>query len=125
MGLTDAGAVAAASLIAGDGGVTAFNAANAYVGIGDSSTAFASSQTDLQASTNKTRKLVDTVVRTTNSVDYTSTFGTTQANYQWLEIAVFNASSGGTMLSRKVISLGIKPNTEQWSVTATVIYVAA
>jgi hypothetical protein len=126
MALTDAGAAAAGRLIAGDGTIAAFNAANAYVAVGDSNATFAASQTDLQG-TNKTRKLVDSVTINSGgaSVDYTATFGTTQANYAWLEIAVMNASSGGTMLSRKVISLPVKTNLEQWTITATVAYSAA
>lgn len=124
--LTDAGAIAAASLIAADGGVTAFNQANAAVGVGDSSAVFASSQTDLQAATNKARVGLDVApVRTAGSVDYTSTFGTSVANFPWNEVGVFNALSGGTMLSRKVVSLGTKPNTESWTLTATVVYAAA
>lgn len=126
MPLTDAGAAAAARLVAGDGTIAAFNASNAYVGIGDSTTAFASSQTDLQG-TNKTRKLVDSVTINGGgaSVDYTATFGLSQANYSWSEIAVFNASTSGTMLSRKVISLPAKTSLEQWTITATVVYAAA
>lgn len=121
MGLTDQGAIAVAALVAGAGTITPFNAANAYIAVGDSAAAEATSQTDLQG-VNKTRKLVDSVAIAANAVDYTATYGTTQANHAWLEIAVTNAALAGTMLSRKVISLGIKPNTEQWSVTATVVY---
>ena len=43
-------------LITGQGG-TAFSNANAFLGVGDSSTAPAVSQTDLQAATNKTALL--------------------------------------------------------------------
>lgn len=126
MPLTDAGAIAAASLIAADGGVNPFNQANSFVGVGDSSAAFASSQTDLQATSNKLRVALDSApVRTSNSVDYTATFSTAQANFAWNEIGLFNSGSSGTMLSRKLISLGTKPNTEAWTVTATVVYVAA
>jgi hypothetical protein len=126
MGLTDAGAAAAGRLIAGDATILPFNAANAYVAVGDGNTAFLSTQTDLQGS-NKTRKLVDSVTINSGglSVDYTATYSTAQANYAWLEIAVTNAPSGGIMLSRKVISLPAKTNLEQWTITATVVYSAA
>src|SRR5271154_6153221 len=40
-------------------GVTAFDNTNAYIGVGDSSTAAAATQTDLQASANKLRKAMD------------------------------------------------------------------
>jgi hypothetical protein len=43
-------------LACGLGTPTAFSNANAYIGVGDSTTAESASQTDLQASTNKTYK---------------------------------------------------------------------
>lgn len=107
--------------------VTAFNNANAYIGVGDSSTAFAAGQTDLQASTNKTRKAMDATYPSggSNVIAFRSTFGTSDANYAWNEWGIFNASSGGTMLSRKVESLGTKTNTQTWQFTATLTFTTA
>lgn len=101
--------------------VTAFNNANSHIGVGDSSTAFAASQTDLQAATNKLRKAMDATypTRATNVLTFRSTFGTSEANFAWNEWAVFNASSAGSMLSRKVESLGTKTNTQTWQFTVT------
>lgn len=125
MALTNAGAIVAASLMHGFADVNPFDQANTYIGVGDGTAAFAASQTDLQG-VNGTRQVLDSVpVKTSNSVDLTATFGTTQANYDWNEIGAFNAASAGTMLSRKLISLGTKPNTEAWTVTLTVVYTAA
>jgi hypothetical protein len=92
-------------LLAGAGG-TAFNAANAYIGIGDSSTAAAVGQTDLQAASNKTRVAMDSTFpsRSGQVMTYKATFGTGVANYAWNEIALFNASSVGTMFSRALVS---------------------
>lgn len=96
--------------------VSAFNNANAYIGAGDSSTAFAAGQTDLQAATNKMRKAMDATYpqRSVNVITFRSTFATGDANWAWNEWGVFNASSGGTMLARKVESLGTKTNTQSW-----------
>lgn len=107
--------------------VTAFNNANAYIGVGDSTTAFAAGQTDLQASTNKTRKAMDATYPSgsSNVITFRSTFGTTDANYAWNEWGTFNASSGGTMLSRKVESLGTKTNTQTWQFTVTLTFTTA
>ncbi len=57
---------------------------------------------------------------------FVSTFGTSVGNYEWLEIGIFNASSGGTMLCRAVQSptLGTKANTQVWTLTTTVTYTA-
>ena len=128
MAITNAGAILAASGIIGDGGVTLLNNANAYVGLGDSSTAFSAAQTDLQAATNKVRKAQNGGYpqRTSNVLTFQSTFGTGDANYAINEFGVFNASSSGTMFNRKVdSSLGTKTNTQTWVVTVTVTVQAA
>jgi hypothetical protein len=92
---------------------TPFNNANSHIGVGDSTTAFAVGQTDLVAATNKLRKAMDSTYPSgaANVITFRSTFGTGDANFAWQEWAVFNASSAGTMLSRKVESLGTKTNT--------------
>ena len=42
-------------------------------------------------------------------------FGSADANHNWNEFAVFNASSGGTMLNRKVSSQGTKASGQTWT----------
>jgi hypothetical protein len=66
----------------------AFNAANSYIGVGDNNggtTAFASSQTDLAASTNRLRKVVDGAPTqpAANTMRWVATFGTSDANFEW------------------------------------------
>ena len=102
--------------------VTAFNNANAHLGVGDSTTAFAATQTDLQAATNKLRKAMEATYpqRSTNVLTFRSLFGTSEANFAWEEWGVFNASSGGTMMSRKVESLGTKTSAQSWQLTTTI-----
>ena len=121
MALTDAGAILIAQMVRG-ASVTALNAANAHIGVGNSTTAFAASQTDLVGAS-KTRKAMDSGYPSgaSNVLTYQSTFGTSDANYAWDEWGLFNASSGGTMLGRKVDALGTKVNTQSWTfqVTAT------
>lgn len=106
---------------------TLFNNANAYIGVGDSSTAFAASQTDLQAATNKLRKAMEATYPTiaTNVVTFRSLFGTSDANFAWQEWAVFNASSSGTMLNRVVESLGTKTSAQSWQFTVDLTVTAA
>lgn len=91
--------------------ITAFSNANARIGVGDSSTAAAASQTDLQAATNKLRKGMDATFpsRASQTLSFKSSFTGAEANYAWAEWAIFNAASGATsMLNRKVESLGTK-----------------
>lgn len=107
--------------------LTNFANANAYIGVGDSTTAAAATQTDLQAATNKLRKAMDatypqhtdgTGAATNAQVVFKATFGSAEANFAWQEWGVFNASTGGRMLNRKVENLGTK-TTGTWSLTCT------
>lgn len=109
-------------------GVTAFDNSNAHIGVGDSSTAAADSQTDLSATTNKLRKAMDatypqhtdsTSSAGAKSITFRATFGTSDANFAWNEWAIFNASSTGRMLNRKVESLGTKASGSTWTFTCT------
>lgn len=122
MPLTQVGRNHIAAAIIGDGPPTAFDNANAYLGSGDSSAAFADSQTDLQASSNKLRKGMEAGYpqRSTNVLTFRSLFGTSDANWHWQEWGVFNASSSGTMLSRKAEDLGTKTSAQSWLLTVTV-----
>lgn len=106
---------------------TPFNNANSYIGVGDSTTAYAAGQTDLQASTNKLRKAMDATYPqlATNVITFRSTFGTSDANFAWQEWGVFNAASGGTMLNRKVESLGTKTSAQTWQFTVTLTVTTA
>jgi hypothetical protein len=121
MALTTAGRNFIANAIINNGSPTFYTNANAYLGVGDSSTAFDAAHTDLQASTNKLRKAMDSTYPqiSTNVLTFKSTFASGDANFTWNEWAVFNASSSGTMLSRKVESLGTK-SSGSWVLTATV-----
>jgi hypothetical protein len=102
--------------------VTPFDATNAFICVGDSSTAFSASQTDLQATTNKMRKALDNGFpsRTNNQITFQATFGTSEANFAWNEWGVANNATAGTLLNRKVESLGTKTNSQVWQFTATI-----
>ena len=106
---------------------TVFNTANSHIGVGDSATAFAAGQTDLVAATNKFRKVVDAGYPSgaANVITFRSTFATGEANFAWNEWGVFNASTGGTMLNRKVEALGTKTNTQTWQFTVTLTVTTA
>lgn len=108
-------------------GPTFFNNANSYIGVGDSATAYAAAQTDLQAATNKMRKAMDATYPSggSNVITFRSTFATTDANWAWLEWGIFNAASAGTMLSRKQESLGTKTSAQTWQFTTTLTFTTA
>jgi hypothetical protein len=110
--------------------LTFFNNANAAIGVGDSSTAAAETQTDLQAATNKLRRAMDatyplhtdsTGTAGSKSVAFRSTFATGDANWVWNEWGVFNSPTAATgrMLNRKVENLGTKTSAASWVLTIT------
>lgn len=123
------GASAFLEFISGNAaGLTSFNNANAYIGVGDSTTGAADTQTDLQAASNKLRKAMDaTYPQHTHSVSssgaksiiYRATFATGDANWAWQEWIIANASAAGVALNRKVESLGTKTSAASWVFTAT------
>jgi len=103
---------------------TAFSNANAYLGVGDSSTASAVGQTDLQAATNKLRVAMNSSYPSAASpaVSLQSTYGSSDANFAWNEIGTFNASTAGTMLNRVVQTLGTKSSGATWTLTETITF---
>lgn len=107
--------------------VTEFSNANAAIGVGDSSTAAAVGQTNLQAASNKLRKGMNASFPdqpTNPSVRFQSDFTGAEANYAWLEVATFNntVDASGTMLHRLVPSggLGTKSSGATWTITVTI-----
>jgi hypothetical protein len=105
--------------------VTAFNNANAYIAVGNSNTAFSASQTDLQGAS-KYRKAVDASYpqRTNNVLTYRATFSTSEANFDWEEWGIANDPTSGTLLNRKVESLGTKNSYQTWQFTVDITVVA-
>jgi hypothetical protein len=107
----------AQKVIGGTGQI--FDATHAYVCVGDSSAAFAATQTDLQAATNKFRKIVDEGYPTCigNLLAFKSTFTSAEANFDWREWGISNgaaAGSGVVMLNRLVENNGTKVAGQTW-----------
>lgn len=118
--LVTAGIALLEDLLIGAGG-TVFSNANARLGVGDSSTAAAVGQTDLQAAVNKFRRVMEATFpsRTGTTISFKSSFATGEANFAWNEWGVFNAASAGTMLNRKVESMGTK-SSGVWTLEVTI-----
>lgn len=121
--LTYGGASALWHRLTGGTSVDAFDSSNAYIGVGSSSTAAAAGQTDLQAASDKLRKGMesgfpdhtDGTASGAEEVVFKAEFGSAEANFAWQEWGLFNASSSGRMLNRKVESLGTKANPAVWT----------
>ena len=99
------------------GTATAFNNANAFIGVGDGTTAAVATQTGLVGS-NKTYRPMDTgypqIVG--NVVTFSATFGASVGNHAWREFTVANSNSDtGKNLNRKVESaLRTKVSPDTW-----------
>lgn len=122
MAFTTVGKNALMGRIIGETTVPVFSNANAHLGVGDSTTAFALAQTDLQAASNKLRKAMDATfpTRSGSTLTFKSTFGSSEANFVWAEWGIMNAATAGEMLNRKVEALGTKASGATWVLTATV-----
>lgn len=110
------------TLLSGGGG-TAFNNANSYIAVGDSTTAEAASQTDLQAASNKTYKAMSATYPQVSgqSITFRSAFASGDANYSWQEFSVANGSSGTAKnLNRKVSNQGTKVAGQVWTLDVTI-----
>lgn len=107
-------------LLIGAAGVAANNA-NAQIGVGDSSTAEAATQVDLQAASNKLFKAMNATypIRTNQTMAWQSDFTTGEANYAWNEWSVRNQAAADKNINRKVQSLGTKAS-GTWTLTAQV-----
>jgi hypothetical protein len=130
MAITNAAANLIATALNG-GTITPYTNANCYVGVGDSTTAFAATQTALQGTTNVYLQQCDAGFPTLtggNVFTYQITVPAASANFAWNEFGIFNGSTNGTgdtMFVRFLSAQGTKPNTQQWQLTVTVTLQAA
>lgn len=121
-------------LLIGAGGTTFANA-NAFIGVGDTATAAAATDTELLATANAANRFYKGMVatwpqRTSQTVDWKSDFTTTEANFAWQEWTVAAGATtasgsgflvGTTNLNRKVQSLGTKAS-GTWTMTASITF---
>lgn len=101
------------------GAVTAFDATNGRLCVGDGTTAVSVSQTDLQGG-NKFRKVFD-AAPTISGRTFTcvATFVAGEATFTWSECGIANAASGGVLFDRALVSFGAKGAGTQWVLTGT------
>lgn len=121
--LLNAGITRMINLLTGAGG-TAFNAANSRIGVGNSTTAAAAGQTDLQGAS-KYFKLVDSATPSGQTVTWVATFASGDANFAWEEWGIDNGSTSGStvtapLLNRKVAAMGTKGSGSTWTLTVTI-----
>lgn len=121
-----------ATVLTNQTAANAWGNTNAFTGVGDSSTAEAATQTDLQAATNHFYKAMNATFpsRSSQTVSFQSDFTTAEANYAWNEWSIAAGATtasgsgflvGTTNLNRKVASLGTKAS-GTWTLTAQITF---
>lgn len=103
--------------------------ANAAIGAGNSSAAADPTHTNLQGASRLRKGMdatypqhTDGVVSASNTITFRSTFLTTDGNFDWAEVAIFNSATDGVgrMLNRKPQAIGVKTSAVSRVVNATV-----
>lgn len=108
-------------LACGLGTPTAYNNANARVGVGDGTAAEAATQTALQGASTAFKGM-DTGYpsRSAQTVSFRGTFGGSEANFAWEEFTVDNGATPNKNLVRKVSAQGTKTSGQTWELTIQV-----
>lgn len=110
-----------------------YNAANSFIGVGDTATAASASQTELQASQNASNRFykgMNSTYPSTSSqtTSWQSDFTTSEANFVWNEWSITAGATtssgsgylvGTNNLNRKVASLGTKTS-GTWTLTGQI-----
>jgi hypothetical protein len=101
-----------------------WSATNCRVGVGNSNTAAAASQTDLQGAS-KRFELVDSVVVSGQTLTAVATFQGSDGNFAWEEWGIDQGTADGTtvtapLLNRKVQVMGTKASPAVWVLTASI-----
>lgn len=104
-------------------GGTKYDNSNAYLGVGEDSTAAAATQTGLQGSS-LTFKGMDAGYPTYGSsqkATWKATFGSSDANNAWNEFCIVNGNSNSAkLLNRKVSNQGTKASGQTWTITLAI-----
>lgn len=125
--ITTAGFEHALDKIFGLDSVPALDNAEAWLGVGDSTTPFSIAHTDLQGTTNKVYRHMDATYpsRVGQTVTLRATFPAGEASFAWREYGILwsataGAASPGGLFSRRVQNLGTKAAGDTWILTAAV-----
>ena len=133
-GLVNAGLQRLTDLIVGTASTPAFTNTKGLIGVGNGTTTFAPTHTDLQGASKLFVPVTAQPTATGGQIQASSLFDTGDANFAWEEWcfaigsgttvknAVLATAGGGSavMLNRKVQTLGTKASGAQWTLQATV-----
>lgn len=112
------------TLLTGGAG-TAFNNANSFLGVGDSTQAAAATDTGLVAATNKLYKGMEPTYPqiSAQTTTWRAVFQSADANYAWNEFTVANGGSDASInLNRKVSAQGTKVAGQVWTLDLSITW---
>lgn len=133
--ITNAGWTRLMNLLTAQGGTQALSATATRIGVGNSNTAEAYTDTDLAASAGAANRYFQPVSGAgslgTRTLAFSATFGTSDGNFAWNEFGIDVGTptvSGGTtvnalLFNRKAgIAQGTKASGQTWTATATLTF---
>jgi hypothetical protein len=122
--LLDEGIALLQSLLTGGAG-TAYAQASSYIGVGDSATGAASTQSGLLAATNKVYVACEAAYPTIvgPKTTWRGIFTSLVANFAWNEFTISNSNSNsGVNLNRAVSSQGTKQSGQTWTLDVEITW---
>lgn len=130
--ITNAGWTRLMNLLTNQGSTQALDATHARIGVGNSNTAEAYTDTDLAAAAGSANRWFQLVSGAgtlgTRTLSFSATFGTADGNFAWNEFGLdFGTASGNTvtapLFNRKAsIAQGTKASGQTWTATATLTF---
>lgn len=130
--ITNAGWTRLMSLLTNQGATQALDATHARIGVGNSNTAEAYTDTDLGAAAGSANRWFQLVSGAgtlgTRTLAFSATFGTSDGNFAWNEFGIdFGTASGNTVTAplfnhKAGIAQGTKASGQTWTATATITF---
>lgn len=130
--ITNAGWTRLMNLLTNQGATQALDATHARIGVGNSSTAEAYTDTDLGAAAGSANRWFQLVSGAgtlgTRTLSFSATFGTADGNFAWAEFGIdFGTASGSTVTAplfnhKAGIAQGTKASGQTWTATATLTF---
>lgn len=133
--ITNAGWTRLMNLLTAQGGTQALTSTAVRIGVGDSNTAEAYTDTDLGAAAGSTHRYFQPVSGSgtlgTRTLAFSASFGTSDGNFAWAEFGLDVGTptvSGGTTVNALLwnhkagISQGTKASGQTWTATATITF---
>lgn len=130
--ITNAGWTRLMNLLTNQGGTQAYDATHTRIGAGNSNTAEAYTDTDLNASAGSSNRWFQLVSGAgslgTRTLAWSATFGSSDGNFAWNEFGIDQGTSSGNtvtapLLNHKAgIAQGTKASGQTWTATATLTF---